>query len=44
MGRRGLLEGTREWAIPGLPYKLIYQLEGEDVEILRVIHQAQDWP
>ena len=44
MGRLGLVEGTREWSITGLPYKLVYQLNGEDVEILRVIHQAQDWP
>ena len=44
LGRRGFVEGTREWPIPGLPYKIVYQLDGEKVEILRVIHQARDWP
>jgi len=44
LGKRGLLTGTREWAIPGLPYKLVYALEGDNVTILRVIHQARDWP
>ena len=44
LGKPGLLEETREWSLPGLPYKLVYQLNGENVEILRVIHQAQDWP
>jgi len=44
IGKRGLLEGTREWLIAGFPYKLVYQLNGEDVEVLRVIHLSRNWP
>ena len=44
LGRVGAIEGTREWPIPGLPYKLVYWIKGDTVEILRVIHQARDWP
>ena len=44
LGRPGLVEGTREWPLVGTPYKLVYQLNEGNVEILRVIHQSRDWP
>jgi addiction module RelE/StbE family toxin len=43
-GRPGRVSETRELVIPGLPYILIYNLRGEDVFILRVLHGAQQWP
>jgi len=43
IGRKGFLEGTREWPIPGLPYTLVYQIAGKDINILHVVHQARDW-
>lgn len=44
MGRRGEVTGTRELPIAGLPYFLVYRLEGDAVQILRVLHGRQKWP
>lgn len=44
-GRVGRVEGTRELVFPGLPYVMIYLIEGEDaVAIVRIIHGAMRWP
>ena len=43
-GRPGQIAGTRELVIPGLPYVVIYRVNGDQVEILRVFHTARDWP
>jgi toxin ParE1/3/4 len=43
-GRAGKVPGTRELVIPGLPYLLIYQVSGDTVTILRVLHDKQKWP
>lgn len=43
-GRRGKVAGTRELVIPRTPYIAIYELRGELVFILRVVHGAQQWP
>jgi toxin ParE1/3/4 len=42
-GRLGEEAGTRELVISGTPYLTIYRIAAE-VEILRVIHGAQQWP
>lgn len=44
-GRAGRMKGTREWVVhPN--YVLVYRLIGklEQVEILRLLHAAQQWP
>jgi plasmid stabilization system protein ParE len=43
-GRIGQVDGTRELVVPGLPYIVVYRLNAESVEILRVFHSATDWP
>jgi toxin ParE1/3/4 len=43
-GRAGKVPGTRELVIAGLPYVLIYQVTGDTVTILRVLHDKQKWP
>jgi toxin ParE1/3/4 len=43
-GRLGRVPNTRELVISGTPYILPYRVRGGNVEILRVIHGAQDWP
>ena len=43
-GRVGQVEGTRELVVAGLPYLVVYQVSGEQVEILRVFHTSRDWP
>ena len=43
LGRPGRVAGTREWvAHPN--YILVYDLTGECIRILRVIHAAIQWP
>jgi toxin ParE1/3/4 len=43
-GRPGQSKGTRELVIPALPHLVIYRLNADQVEILRVFHTARDWP
>ncbi len=45
-GRRGRVEGTRELALPPLPFIVVYRvLEHKNaVEIVNIIHGAQRWP
>jgi toxin ParE1/3/4 len=44
MGRPGRVGATRELVIPGTPYLLPYRVREGKVEILAVIHCAQEWP
>ena len=43
-GRTGRLPETRELVFAGLPYLAVYRLKEDGVEILRILHGAQDWP
>lgn len=43
-GRSGKVARTRELVIQRTPYIAIYELRGEMVFILRIIHGAQKWP
>ena len=43
-GRIGRTPGTRELVITGSPYIVVYQVTGDQVEVARIIHGAQDWP
>ncbi|MBX3455842.1 type II toxin-antitoxin system RelE/ParE family toxin [Ferrovibrio sp.] len=43
-GRSGRVAGTRELVIPDLPWLLIYEITGNEIHILRVLHGARDWP
>ena len=44
MGRIGKLAGSRECVVPRNPYLLVYRLQADVVQILRVMHGAQRWP
>ena len=44
VGRTGRVEGTRELVIPGLPYILPYQIAGQEIRILAVMHASRKWP
>jgi plasmid stabilization system protein ParE len=35
---------TRELVFAGLPYIVVYRIQDQDLEILRIYHGAQDWP
>ena len=42
--RPGRVEGTRELALPPLPFIIVYRVLPDAVEIVRIIHGAQRWP
>lgn len=44
IGRAGRVEGTRELVIAGLPYILPYQIAGQEIRILAVMHTSRKWP
>lgn len=43
-GRAGKKKSTRELPISSLPYVIVYQVSGDTVHIVRILHSAQDWP
>lgn len=43
-GRKGRKAGTREITVSNLPFIIIYRAGQEVVEILRILHGAQQWP
>ena len=43
-GRTGRSPGTRELVMSGLPYLAIYRIHHDAVEIIRILHGAQEWP
>jgi toxin ParE1/3/4 len=43
-GRAGRVPNTRELVVTGTPYILPYRVRAETIEILRVLHGAQQWP
>jgi toxin ParE1/3/4 len=43
-GRTGRKLDTRELVFSALPYVAVYRINGGAVEILRILHGAQDWP
>ena len=41
-GRVGREEGTRELLFLPLPYIAVYRVKGDDIEVLRIYHAAQE--
>jgi addiction module RelE/StbE family toxin len=44
MGKHGAVEGTRERIVMRFPYRIVYQIEGDIIVVLRIIHTARQWP
>ncbi|RFO97971.1 type II toxin-antitoxin system mRNA interferase toxin, RelE/StbE family [Rhodoferax lacus] len=44
IGRPGRVKGTRELVISHTPFLVIYRIKGNRIEILRLLHGAQQWP
>ena len=42
-GRSGRISGTRE-LIPRESYRLVYEVDGETVWVLALVHTARQWP
>ncbi|MFM0288039.1 type II toxin-antitoxin system RelE/ParE family toxin [Paraburkholderia megapolitana] len=43
LGRRGRIDGTRE-LIPHESYLLVYEIEGDTVWMLALVHTSRQWP
>jgi addiction module RelE/StbE family toxin len=43
-GRPGRLAETRELVVPRTPYLIPYLVRNAEIQILRVLHGARDWP
>jgi len=43
-GRAGKKAGTREFVMASLPYVVVYQVGGDLVYVVRILHGAQQWP
>ena len=44
MGRLGRTQATRELVISRTPFIVVYRINAERIEVLRVLHGAQQWP
>ena len=44
MGRPGRKQGTRELVISRTPFIVVYRVKAKRIELLRVLHCAQQWP
>jgi toxin ParE1/3/4 len=44
IGRIGRQPGTRELVISRTPFIVVYRLKAERIELLRLLHGAQQWP
>jgi toxin ParE1/3/4 len=45
LGRAGLIEGTREFSVVGLPYLIVYRIASQtEVDVLTVVHTRRRYP
>jgi toxin ParE1/3/4 len=44
MGREGRVENSREVVITRTPFVAVYRVTESHIEILRILHGAQQWP
>jgi len=44
MGREGRVKGTRELVVGRTPFIAVYRVKRKRIEILRLLHGAQQWP
>ena len=44
IGRQGAAPGTRERIVTRYPYRIVYRVVDDTVEVLRIVHGAQQRP
>ena len=43
-GRKGRVGETRELVVPRTPFILAYAIDGQEIQVLAVLHGSQQWP
>jgi toxin ParE1/3/4 len=43
-GRIGRVTGTREVAVSGTPYLVVYGIVKNTIHVLAILHGVQEWP
>ena len=43
-GRPARVDGTRELVVAGTPFAVAYQIQGDEIQILAIMHGARAWP
>ena len=43
-GRIGRVAGTREVVVPGTSYLVAYRIVEDMIQVLAILHGAQEWP
>ncbi len=44
LGRESGVVDTRTLVVPRLPYRIVYRVRGNDLIIVRVLYQSEQWP
>jgi len=44
IGRSGRKSGTRELVVNRTPFIIVYRIKGDNIELIRLLHGAQQWP
>ena len=44
IGRPGDVPQTRERIVTRYPYRIVYHIAGDTIEIWRIVHVARQWP
>ena len=44
MGRLGRKKGTRELVISRTPFVAVYRVQGDKIQIIRLLHSSQQYP
>lgn len=44
MGRAGRRAGTKELMISDIPYRIVYRVHHDTIQILRIYHTRRKWP
>ncbi len=44
IGRAGRVKGTRELVVGRTPFIVVYRIKGEVIQVLHLLHGAQQWP
>jgi len=44
LGRAGRVAGTGELVVTGTPWIAVYRVKSDTIQVLRILHGAQDWP